>query len=302
MNSESSLLRSTGVTSSDMRAIWAGKLLVVYLTATGVLLLIGHSRVGPSDLALHFAVLGFIVATTVFAAVPAPLRLWAPLIVLLFLYSELPQLIRAAGHTRSFDEMVIGWELAVFGTQPAVTWAAQWPSRVVSEVLHASYLGYYAIIVAVPLALFVARRTEEFAEAMFVLMLTFTVCFAWYIVFPVAGPRYIWSSPADASSGPLRQAAVWLLESRSSRGTAFPSSHVAVSVTQSILAVRYFGARGLAIAVVTLGLALGAVYGGFHYAVDVIAGLLLGVGVCVMGLRATSMLRAGGQANARAPT
>jgi len=285
-----------------MRAIWAGKLLAVYLTATGALLLVGHSRVSATAIALHFAILGFIAATTVSPAMPAPLRLWAPLIVLLFLYTEIPQLIQAAGHTRQFDEVVMRWELTVFHTQPALRWAAIWPSRPLSELLHASYLSYYGIIVAVPLALHLTGRRAEFDEAMFVLMLTFTVCFVWYVAFPVAGPRYFWPSPAHAASGPMRAAAVWLLEARSSRGTAFPSSHVAVSVTQSILAVRYFRTRGIAIGIVTIGLALGAIYGGFHYAVDIIAGALLGAVVCILGLKATNELRSRGQANASAPT
>src|SRR5262245_27428587 len=94
MNAESSVLRSTGTTSSDMRAIWASKLLAVYLAATGVLLLIGHSRVSTAVIALHFAILGFIATAAFSTAIPGALRVWAPLIVLLFLYAEIPQLLQ----------------------------------------------------------------------------------------------------------------------------------------------------------------------------------------------------------------
>jgi membrane-associated phospholipid phosphatase len=123
-----------------------------------------------------------------------------------------------------------------------------------------------------------------------------------YIFFPVAGPRYLW--PTSTLAGPIRAGVVWLLETGSSRGTAFPSSHVAVSVTQSILAVRYFGRRGLVVAVLTLGLALGAVYGGFHYAVDVLAGAVFGGVLAIAGLERARRLRRGGpdHANASAPT
>jgi membrane-associated phospholipid phosphatase len=67
-----------------------------------------------------------------------------------------------------------------------------------------------------------------------------------------------------------------------------------------VLAVRYFGGRGAVVAFVTLGLAAGAVYGGFHYVVDVIAGALLGVLTALAGLRL--MRSSGDQANAIAPT
>lgn len=304
MNAESSRLRSIETTSSDMRAIWSGALLVVYLAVTGILLVVGHSRVTPTAMTLHFAVLAAIAATTWLKVVPGWLRLWAPLIVLLFLYSEMPVLIGAAGHGRLFDMKVIQWERAIFGSQPALDWAARWPSRIGSELLHAAYLSYYAIIFCVPAALYLTSRRAEFAEATFVLMLTFVACFVCYIVFPVAGPRYLWASQATVPTGRIRAAVVWLLETRSSRGTAFPSSHVAVAVTQSILAVRYFGRRGLVVAALTVGLALGAVYGGFHYAIDVLAGVVFGVVFAAAGLLRTQRLalRAPTQANASAPT
>jgi membrane-associated phospholipid phosphatase len=289
------------MTSSDMRAIWPGALLVVYLSATGILLLIGHARVTTVGVALHFAVLGAIAAATWVSVVPRWLRAWAPLLALLFLYTEMPMLIRAAGHGRFFDPDVMRWEDAVFGSQPAQAWAAHWQSLFVSELLHGAYLSYYGIIFAVPLGLYATGRRAEFSEAVFVLLLTFIACFVCYIVFPVAGPRYFWPSSTRADSGPIRVAAVWLLEARSSRGTAFPSSHVAVAFTQSILAMRYFGRRGAIIGALGVALALGAVYGGFHYAIDVVAGAILGVATGLAGLALTKRASAS-QPNAIAPT
>jgi membrane-associated phospholipid phosphatase len=76
-----------------------------------------------------------------------------------------------------------------------------------------------------------------------------------------------------------------------------------VSLTQSILAIRYFGRRGLLILALAIGLALGAVYGGFHYVVDVIAGALLGALTTSVGLViARRGATAEGQAKASAPT
>jgi len=303
MNSESSRLRSIGTTSSDIGAIWAGALLVVYLAATQILLFVGHSRVPPTGIALHAALLIAVAAATWLEGVPRWLRAWAPLFALLFLYSELPLLIRAAGHQGSFDGIVVRWEQTLFGGQPSLQWAARWPSRLLSELLHATYLSYYGIIFAVPAGLYFSGRRAEFSRAVFALMLVFVVCFISYIAFPVAGPRYLWVSPANASGGVIRSATLWLLEARSSRGTAFPSSHVAVSVTQSILAYRYFGRKGLIIAVVSLGLTLGAIYGGFHYAIDVLAGAFVGAFVTLVALAASARLTtAPGQANANAPT
>lgn len=304
MNAESSRPRFTGTTSSDISAIWPGALLVVYLGATGILLVMGRARVTPPGFLMHFSVLAAIGAATWLPMAPRWLQRWAPLLVLLFLYAEMPMLIRAVGHSRFFDPVVMSWERTLFGSQAALEWSARWPSRVLSELLHGAYLCYYAIIVSVPAVLELRRRRAEFSEAVFALMLTFVTCFALYVLFPVAGPRYLWPSPATATSGPLRTAVLYVLETGSSRGTAFPSSHVAVAVTQAILAVRYFGKRGLWIAALGLGLALGAIYGGFHYATDVIAGGALGVITTFAGLALFAQLtrRTSGYAKASPPT
>lgn len=298
MNAESSRLRSTGMISTDMRAIWPGALLVVYLAGTGVLLLTASARVSAAAIALHFTVLFALAAATWMPSVPAWLRAWAPLLLLLFLYSEMPVLIQAAGHTDALDAIVVGWEQRMFGGQPARQWALATGSLALSEALHLAYLAYYPIIYVVPAVLWLRGRRWEFDAAVFALMLTFVACFVAYILFPVAGPRYFWESAAP--DGPFRTLATWLLEARSSRGTAFPSSHVAVSCAQSVLAARFFGARGAVVPIVTVGLALGAVYGGFHYAVDVAAGALLGCGAAAAGLALMGAWRP--QANAIAPT
>ena len=67
-----------------------------------------------------------------------------------------------------------------------------------------------------------------------------------------------------------------MLDRGSSRGTAFPSSHVAASVVSSLCALRHQRLVGIAVSVMTAALTLATVYGGFHYAVDALVGVILG--------------------------
>jgi len=286
MKSASSPFRSTGMTSSDIDAISPGALIAVYLVVTAALLATGRGAPAPGHaMSLHVVLLATIAAATWAPQSPPWMRALVPLLALPFLYAELPTLIAAAGHRGTFDAAVIQWEARLFGGQPAATWARRIPSIAVSEMLHAAYLLYYAIIFSVPVSLYAAGRIDELSRAVFVLLLTFVACFGIYIVFPVAGPRYVWSAPIGVPQGPVRSAVLWVLETGSSRGTAFPSSHVAVSVTQSILAVRYLGRVGWLIPVVTAGLGVGAVYGGFHYLIDVVAGAALGAVIPLLAIR-----------------
>jgi membrane-associated phospholipid phosphatase len=273
---------------------------VCYLAATAVFLVVRGNAPYRGGLIVHLLVLGAIAAATFLARIPAWLRAWAPLLSILFLYVELPMLIRATGYGTFFDQTVISWETALFGGQPALEWARHMPSRALSEILHASYLAYYPIIASVPVLLQVQRRHREFPEAVFVLLLTFVACFVCFIAFPVAGPRYLW--PGTAPDGPIRAFTLSLLSAGSSQGTAFPSSHVAVATTQCVLAWKYFGRRAGWLVAVSVGLAAGAVYGGFHYAIDVLAGAVFGGLVALAGLELFARIDGLAQANAIAPT
>jgi membrane-associated phospholipid phosphatase len=202
---------------------------------------------------------------------------WLPLLLVPFLYAELPYLIGADAVLR--DAMVQAWEAALFNGQPARDLAGRVPNTALSELLHLGYLLYYAIVYAPPLLLYLAGRREEFGRTAFALMLTYAVCFTIFALFPVEGPRYAWGAPPSVPAGSIRSLTLAILERGSSRGTAFPSSHVAVASAQAILALRYQRGLGVAVAVTSALLMVGAVYGGFHYAVDVLAGAVIGAAI-----------------------
>lgn len=204
---------------------------------------------------------------------------WLPLIVLPMLYLELPW--ASVGNGRLFDSVVQGWDQSLFGTEPARTWAGALPSRPLSEVLHLAYILYYAIIYIPSVVLFCRPSGTEgkrpFYATMFAVTLTVVVSFALFSVFPVQGPRFEWGAPPGVPSGPIRAFALLILEHGSARGTAFPSSHVAIALAQALSSLRWRRSMGIWVAITTVLLAVGAVYGGFHYASDVLAGTVVGI-------------------------
>jgi membrane-associated phospholipid phosphatase len=205
---------------------------------------------------------------------------WAPLLLVPMLYTELALLNRAVHGGTYFDDIIIRWEQAIFGGMPSSEWAAAAPHLWLSEPLHAAYLSYYFIILGIPLALALRGRTVEFRKAVFALMLVFFAHYLFFVYFPVQGPRYLFPPPGgELAGGYFYQLAHRLLEAGSSQGAAFPSSHVGVSVAQTVIAWRYAPRLMPITAILTLGLAFGAVYGGFHYATDAVAGVVLGVAV-----------------------
>lgn len=217
-------------------------------------------------------------------------RAWLPLAAIPLLYAQLPYLIASMGAPFG-DSVVQRWEQAAFGGQPARTLAGSAPLGWLSELLHLSYLSYYAIIYVPFAVLFYRGRTQPrhdhhgvsrvrakraFGEAALAVMMTFVLCFAAFAVFPVQGPRFLWPAPAGVPPGPIRGLVLHILEQGSSRGAAFPSSHMAVAVVQGLMAMRWRVPGRALIVLATLGIGVGAVYGGFHYAIDMVAGAALG--------------------------
>ena len=201
-----------------------------------------------------------------------------PLFVAPLLYGEIPWLIAAVG-TTYHDLLVQHWESALFGTQPSHMLAGSLPLGWLSELLHAGYLAYYPAIFAPPLWLYLKGERRAFAETVAALTVIYTLSWVLFVLMPVEGPRFLWSAPAGIPDGPIRRLALYVLAAGSSRGAAFPSSHMAVMVGQTVMALRWQRRVGWALSGLSVLVGVGAVYGGFHYAVDMIAGGILG-GVC----------------------
>jgi membrane-associated phospholipid phosphatase len=250
--------------------------LAAYLSLSGIVLAVkGHGGTA----ALHAA--GVAVAAGSMAP-GSPVRGRVgdllPLFVAPVLYGEIPWLIAALG-TTYHDSLVQQWEWAVFGTQPSRTLAGAIPLRGLSELLHAGYLAYYPAIFAPPLWFYFKGARRAFAETVLTLTVIYTLSWVLFVLMPVEGPRFLWSGPVGVPEGPVRRLALSVLAAGSSRGAAFPSSHMAVMIGQTILAFRFQPRVGLVLSVISVLVGVGAVYGGFHYGVDMVAGAAVG-GVC----------------------
>ena len=207
----------------------------------------------------------------------AVLHHWLPLVLMPALYAELAVLNVAIYDGAYFDRLIVAAEQFVFGAQPSREWAMAAGSAWLSEALHSAYISYYLIIYGPPLLLFIAGRRAEFRTMVLAMMATFLIHYIFFIYFPVQGPRYDYPSPVPQSGrGPVWELTQQILNAGASRGAAFPSSHVGVAFAQTISV--YYVKRSLApaMALLSLGLAAGAVYGGFHYLTDAVCGLVLG--------------------------
>ena len=199
-----------------------------------------------------------------------------PVIVVTLLYTEVGALNTAM--KVSHDGLVQSWDRAIFGSQPSLDWIRAQPWPWMSAVLHLAYMSYYLIVPGAPLGLWLSGRKEAGRQTLLRIMATFYVCYTIFLLFPVAGPRYLFPMAENAATAvaPARWVHA-ILQSGSAWGTAFPSSHVAVALVAALSALLSWARLGVPLVILSVLLALGTVYGQFHYAVDAMAGAVVGV-------------------------
>jgi membrane-associated phospholipid phosphatase len=273
------------------------KLFAGYLFISGLALLFPHRPVvWPVLAAMHAAFIAILLwpgpttlreaSTVTGSRVARVVRDWYALALIPLLYTELAILNVAVWNGRYFDPLIIGWEERLFGGHPFTELARAFPNLLVSEWLHFSYISYYLIIYVPPLYLYLRGRRAEQQLIVFVLMLTFFAHYFFFIYFPVQGPRYLYPAPGgEIANGFFYNLAHRLLEAGSSRGAAFPSSHVGVSIAASACAFLVLPRIAWVLLLLTIGLAVGAVYGGFHYATDATVGFAYGLLLFALAIR-----------------
>ncbi len=258
------------------------RLFLGYMGVSGVLALFAGGRTGTLLFAIHVAI-GAGVALWSRRPVPAGafprfVRFAYPVALTPLLYAELAILNQfiTVGY---LDTLVQAWEEAVFGLQPSIEASGWLASLWFSEFLHLGYFCYYLLVPAALLGAWATRGDAALHRVAFATATAFFVSYAIFIFFPVAGPRYSFPRIEGAlTEGSLFGLVHAVLESASSKGTAFPSSHVAAAGA-AVLAVGLEDRRWLWVLIVPwTALTLGTVYGRFHYGVDALAGIVIAAG------------------------
>ncbi len=170
-------------------------------------------------------------------------------------------------------------ELRIFGFQPAMAFAARFPQWWFREYMYFAYFSYYLIFLSVGFILYFRKESRPFREYMFTLCGTFYVHYVLFIFLPVRGPMFYGRSEA-AVHGLFPNIMTALMNRFEQGGAAFPSSHVAVALLAAYYAYRCLPRKFTPIyAVLCVSIMAATVYCRYHYAIDVLAGILSGAGL-----------------------
>ena len=203
----------------------------------------------------------------------------------------------------NLDHVFAQMEQSLFGFQPALVFASNFSSPIISELMDMGYFMYYPMIAAVVFFYFFCRY-REFERISFVMLASFFIYYVIFIYVPVAGPTFYFDAvgvreitkgifPAMGdyfnthtnclpSPGYTDGIFYHLVEDAKAAGerptAAFPSSHVGIS-TICMLMAWHTGNRKLVYILLPfyVFLCMATVYIQAHYLIDALAGFVSAV-------------------------
>ena len=207
---------------------------------------------------------------------------WLPAIFFITVFEEVSFLsltLRGAWQ----NPILIAWESSLFRVSQG-EWLRRYSSPWFSELLEFGYLSFYPFYPAVGGVLWAWRGRPRFAGAFRrmtdALSVGYVICYTTYLLFPTRSPSHDMGIETVAStpSGGLFHILVRLMQGNAGvHGNAFPSVHIMLAVAVLIFAWRYFPRAAPWILICVLLMCAGAVYDGYHYALDVAAGAVVGL-------------------------
>ncbi|MFN0085232.1 MAG: phosphatase PAP2 family protein, partial [Blastocatellia bacterium] len=247
----------------------------------------------PIHLALIAAILGLSFARARGVPVLSALSHWYPTLLFLFFFEEIGLIVHAI-FPGWFDEHLIRADHALFGVHPTV-WIEQFSGYWLNEFMQMVYTSYFLLTMGLGAYLWLKGRREDFTIFLTSTCAAYYLCYVIFVLFPIESPHHTLRhlQQVELTGGPFT-AFINLIEKHGRvHGGAFPSAHVAGSVVALLSAWRFTKRAGWWMTPLVASICVSTVYGRYHYAVDVFAGIAIAALGCRLGPKLHSAASSG---------
>jgi membrane-associated phospholipid phosphatase len=214
---------------------------------------------------------------------------WLPAILFLTVFEEVSFLsLSLRGEWQNAH--LIAFESLLFAVPPTF-WMHEHVSWWMVELLDLGYFAFYPLYPVFGGMFWAWRRRPRFAGAFRrltdALSIGYVLAYGTYLLFPTQSPANLLGVQqiASAHGGPF-QTMVHLIQNRGGvHGNAFPSSHIMLAFVVLVFVYRFLPRVAPWVLLSNLLMCFGAVYDGYHYASDVVAGAAIGIVVGLVSAR-----------------
>jgi len=147
-----------------------------------------------------------------------------------------------------------------------------------NEFFSVGYAFYFVLLFVSALSLYFRAPLSKFRTFLFSLCFTYYLHYLLFVFLPASSPRFYMPGLRESLKG--YWVSDWLqsaVENNAFPGGSFPSSHIAAAVI-CFRAFPFLGKWRFPALFLMAVMLVGTIYGRYHYFVDVVAGL--GVGLC----------------------
>lgn len=177
---------------------------------------------------------------------------------------------------------IVALESLLFAMPPAM-WLRQNAASWLPPFLEFGYLSFYPLYPVIGGVLWAWSDRPRFAGAFRrmtdALSVGYVLCYATYLLFPTQSPARVLANAQELPAAPgLFHSAVGFVQHHAGvHGNAFPSAHIMLAFVVLLFAYRYLPRLAPWLLVPILLMCVGAVYDGYHYTSDVVAGAVVGI-------------------------
>jgi membrane-associated phospholipid phosphatase len=206
------------------------------------------------------------------------LRNWYPAFLITVAYRELSILIPQI-QPHDIDDVLIRLDYFIFHAHPTV-FIERFEVPLLTDIFQAIYCSYYFLPILLGFIVYLRRDSRDFIHVIFAILFSFYVTYVGYMLFPAVGPRFsLYHLQTTALVGyavtlPIREYLNWL---EHIMRDAFPSGHTMISLIVLFYTWRYEKMLLFLFAPIASLIIFSTIYLRYHYAVDVLAGIILAV-------------------------
>ncbi len=190
------------------------------------------------------------------------------------------------------DTQVIAFELQFTGIESTLFFQ-QHMSPWLTEIMMFAYTIYVPLLPAISLLAFWGRDRIASMDYLFNLAYAYFVCYAGFMLFPVASPLYhqkeLYTIPFDGYV--FTWFGEWMRHNVHYAGGSLPSPHCAAATVMLVMMWRYNRRVFWPLLPVVLVLYVSTVYGRYHYISDGIVGIIAGVFVLLTAPALSEFMR-----------